>query len=160
MVRLNNKSWVWSSPIFIGIHMPSFFGLPFLMVTWLYPIHHIHPIFWPWHTGYTWGWVTPMGASEWWWDQMVHKLHPRLALQVHNDGTVVVHDFRPQQAKFWRIWWVIRWKFTSCPMWLWSRFWCSPLREFAASLSADGIWWVAGIPLRKRLAGHWWWDRN
>jgi hypothetical protein len=24
--------------------------------------------------------------------------HPRLALQVHNDGTVVVHDFRPQQA--------------------------------------------------------------
>lgn len=30
-------------------------------------------------------------------------LHPRLALQVHNDGTVVVHDFRPQQANLGRI---------------------------------------------------------
>lgn len=156
MVRLNkNKSWVWSSPIFIGIHMPSFFGLPFLMVTWLYPIHHIHPIFWPWHTGYTWGWVTPMGPGgeiRWFTASKVGIAGPQ---RWHCGCT-----WFSTPAGLGRICCKNRWKITSCPMWLWSRFWCSPLREFAASLSADGIWWVAGIPLRKRLAGHWWWDRN
>ena len=66
MVRLNkSKSWVWSSIIFIGIHMAIFFGLPNDGDMTVPHSSYSSHIFWPWHPWHPWhiwGWVTAMAV--------------------------------------------------------------------------------------------------